>query len=80
MDFMTHELIIYKRKIIVAAQIKGINDYRELKFILDTGASKSINSKILKLPKFSLFGKDVVNFEVSVFNSTRNPFVISEHR
>ena len=94
---MTHELIIYKRKIIVAAQIKGINDYRELKFILDTGASKSIiddgaairlgfdlkrlktgdrlmtagggiNSKILKLPKFSLFGKDVVNFEVSVLN------------
>ena len=94
---MTHELIIYKRKIIVAAQIKGVDDYRELKFILDTGASKSIidddvairlgfdlkrlkagdrlmtagggiNSRILKLPRFSLFGKDIVNFEVSVLN------------
>ena len=97
MDIMTHELIIYRRRIIVAAEIKGINDYREFKFILDTGASKSvidngvairlgfdlkrlkkgdrlmtagggINSKILKLPKFSLFGKDLVNFEVSVLN------------
>ena len=95
MDFMTHELIIDKRKIIVAAKIKGINKYRELKLILDTGASISVisesaaidlgfdlkrltpgdrlmtakggvNSKILKLPKFSLFGKDKVNFEVNV--------------
>ena len=29
-------------------------------------AGGGINSKILKLPKFSLFGKDVVNFEVNV--------------
>jgi len=94
---MNHDFIIYNRKIIVAAQIKGINDLRKLKFILDTGASKTIiddsaaillgfdlkrlktgdrlmtagggiNSKILKLPKFSLFGKDVVNFEVSVLS------------
>ena len=68
-----------------------------MKFILDTGASKSIidegaairlgfdierlksgdrlttigggiYSKILKLPKLSLFGKDMVNFEVNVLN------------
>ena len=94
---MTHELIISRQKIIVSAQIKGINDYREFKFILDTGASKSVidegvairlgfdlkrlkkgdrlmtagggvYSKILKLPKFTLFGKDLANFEVSVLN------------
>ena len=94
---MIHELIIYKRRIIVAAEVKGINDNREFDFILDTGASKSVvdekvairlgfdlkrlktgdrlmtaggglNSKILKLPKFSLFGKDLVNFEVNVLN------------
>jgi len=95
MDIMTHELIIYRRRIIVTAEIKGINDYREFEFILDTGASKTVisegvvtrlgyelyrlqkgdrlmtagggvNSKILKLPKISLFGKDFINFEVNV--------------
>ena len=94
---MTHDFLIEKRKIIVFAKIKGVNDYIEFKFILDTGASKSIidesvaiwlgfdlkrlktgdrlmtvnggiKSKILKLPKFSLFGKDMVNFEVNVLN------------
>jgi len=94
---MKYELFIEKRKIIVVAQIKGINDVRNFKFILDTGTSKSIvseraairlgfdlkrlktgdrlmtagggtNSKILKLPKLSLFGKDFVNFEVNVLN------------
>ena len=94
---MKHEFIIDRRKLIVFAQIKGINDYREFKFILDTGASKSIigdnvairlgfdlkklklgdrlmtaggsiNSRVLKLPKFSLFGKDMINFEVNVLN------------
>ena len=94
---MKHELLIEKRKIIVFATIKGINDVRRLKFILDTGSSKSIisegvairlgfdlnrlksgdrlmtvgggtHSKILKLPKLSLFGKDMVNFEVNVLN------------
>jgi len=94
---MKHELLIEREKIIVFAQIKGFNDLRYLKFILDTGSSKTIidesavirlgfdlkrlergdrlmtagggtNSKILKLPKFSLFGKDMVNFEVSVLN------------
>jgi len=92
---MKHKLLIDRRKIIVFAQVKGINDDRELTFILDTGASKSViddgaalrlgfdlkrlkagdrlmtagggvNSKILKLPKLSLFGKDLVNFEVNV--------------
>ena len=94
---MKYEMFIERRKIIVFAQIKGINDVREFKFILDTGTSKSIvseqaairlgfdlkrlksgdrlmtagggaNSKILKLPKLSLFGKDMVNFEVNVIN------------
>ena len=94
---MTHDFLIDKRKIIVVAKIKGISDYMNFKFILDTGASKSIvgesvairlgfdlkrlktgdrlmtvgggiHSKILKLPKLSLFGKDMVNFEVSVLN------------
>ena len=94
---MKYELLIEKRKIIVYAQIKGINDFREFKFILDTGSSITIvgeqvairlgfdlkklktgdrlmtagggtNSKILTLPKLSLFGKDMVNFEVSVLN------------
>jgi len=93
---MKHDFLINKRKIIVTAQIKGVNDFREFKFILDTGASKSviddaaairlgfdlnrlqkdrlmtvnggINSRILKLPKLSLFGKDLVNFEVNVLN------------
>ena len=92
---MKHNLLIEKQKIIVFAEIKGVNDFKKLKFILDTGASKTIidegaainlgfdlkrlksgdrlmtagggvNSKILQLPKFSLFGKDLVNFEVSV--------------
>ena len=92
---MTHELLIEKKKIIVFATIRGINDDRSLKFILDTGATKSlidddavirlgfelyrlqkgdrlmtaaggVQSKILKLPKLSLFGKDMVNFEVNV--------------
>ena len=31
-------------------------------------AGGSTNSRMLKLPKFSLFGKDMVNFEVSVLN------------
>ena len=30
--------------------------------------SGGANSKILKLPKFSLFGKDMINFEVNVLN------------
>ena len=94
---MTHDFLIHKRKIIVVAKMKGVSDYMSFKFILDTGASKSIiddqiairlgfdlnrlktgdrlmtvgggaNSKILKLPKLSLFGKDMVNFEVNVLN------------
>jgi len=94
---MKYEIDIDKRRIIVTSQIKGINGFRKLKFILDTGASKSIidegaairlgfdverlksgdrlttigggvYSKILKLPKLSLFGKDMVNFEVNVLN------------
>jgi len=92
---MKHDLLIERRKIIVRAKIKGINDVRELKFFLDTGASITVidedavfrlgfdikrlktgdrlmtagggmYSKILKLPKLSLFGKDMVNFEVNV--------------
>jgi len=94
---MKHDFLINKRKVIVVPQIKGINDFWDLQFILDTGASKSIvdtdtanrlgfdlkrlkngdrlmtvnggiNSKILKLPKLSLFGKAMVNFEVSVLD------------
>ena len=90
-----HGFIIDRRKIIVDAEIKGIKELRKLKFLLDTGATKSIidddaairlgfdlkrlktgdrlmtvggtvYSKILKLPKFSLFGKNLVNFEVNV--------------
>jgi predicted aspartyl protease len=94
---MKHGFIVDKRRLIVAPKIKGIDDYRILNFILDTGASKSIidnsaairlgydlkklkagdrlttvgggvHSKILKLPKISLFGKDMANFEVNVIN------------
>ena len=94
---MTYDFSIYKRSIIVEAQIKGINDIMGISFILDTGASKTIldadvahrlgfdlkrlkdgdrlmtaiggvNSKIMKIPKFSLFGKDLVNFEISILN------------
>ena len=92
---MTYELLIEKRKIIVSALIKGINDTRDFKFILDTGATKTIinehvairlgfdlnslqkgdrlmtagggiHSKVMKIPKFSLFGKDFINIEASV--------------
>ena len=92
---MKHQLLIEDRKIIVFATIRGVKEDRILKFILDTGATKSlisesgaqrlgfqlfrlqrgdrlmtaggaIQSKILELPKFSLFGKDVDNFEVNV--------------
>jgi len=92
---MTHELLIEKRKLIVFATITGSDDIRRFKFILDTGASKTIigesiattlgfdlkklkngdrlmtagggiYSKILKLPKFSLFGKEMINFEVNI--------------
>jgi predicted aspartyl protease len=95
MDIMTHDFDIIRRKIIVKPTIKGINDYREFKFVLDTGASKSIvdeqvairlgfdlkrltsgdrlmtvgggiSSKMLSLPKLSLFGKDCINFKVDV--------------
>jgi len=93
---MKHDFLVNKRKIIVIAQIKGINGFRSFKFILDTGASKSIidesvairlgfdlkrlekdklmtiggsaYSKLLKLPKLSLLGKDMVNFETNVLN------------
>ena len=94
---MIYKFRIYKRTVIVEAQIKGINDTRGIDLILDTGSSKTIidesaaillgfdlkrlktgdrlmtakggvNSKILKLPKFSLFGKELVNFEVNVLN------------
>ena len=94
---MKHEFTIYRRRIIIAVKIKGINDYKSFDFMLDTGASKTvidknvaihlgfdlqkletgdrlmtagggISSKILKLPKLSLFGKEFVNFEVSVLN------------
>jgi len=92
---MKHELLIEKQRIIVFAKIKGVDEYKEFPFVLDTGATKSIinesvvtwlgfnlkqldagyrlmtagggvNSKTLKLPKFSLFGKDIANFEVNV--------------
>ena len=92
---MTQGFVIVKRKIIVEAQIRGLNDDRKFNFIIDTGASKTVisegvatrlgfelyrlqkgdrlmtagggvNSKILKLPKISLFGKDFVNFEANV--------------
>ena len=104
---MKYDLLIEERKIIVFAQIKGINDISSFKFILDTGASKSvvdysvatilgydlrqldngdrlttasgkIHSKILKLPKFSLFGKDLVNFEVSVIKFPLQITLISD--
>ncbi len=94
---MKHTFVLNKRKIIVFATIKGIGIEKGFKFILDTGASKSIidysvalrcgfdlnrlkagerlttvgggiNSKLLKIPKFSLFGKDMVNFEVNVMD------------
>jgi len=94
---MMHKLLIEKRKIIVSAEIQGINDTMDFKFILDTGSSKTIvservgillgfdikrlrsgdrlmtagggiHSKILILPKFSLFGKILNNFEVNVLN------------
>jgi len=90
-------MLIERRKIIVFAQIKGINDLAYFKFILDTGSTLTIideqlvtrlgfdlkrlktgdklmtaggstNSKILKLPKLTLFGKEMVNFEVNVIN------------
>ena len=92
---MTHKLLIEKRKLIVYATVEGVKESRSLKFILDTGSTKTIidddavtrlgyqlfrletgdrlttasgkvHSKILKLPKFSLFGKDLINFEVNV--------------
>lgn len=94
---MKYELLIEKKKIIVYAEIKGINDVREFKFILDTGSTKTIideqiaavlgsdlkrlktgdklmtvggstYSKVLQLPKLSLFGKEMINFEVNVLN------------
>jgi len=39
---MKHDLLIERRKIIVRAKIKGINDVREFKFFLDTGASITV--------------------------------------
>ena len=92
---MTYDFLIKKRKIIVVAQIQGVNDTRNFNFILDTGATKTIigervattlgyelyrlqrgdrlmtagggiHSKILKLKKLRLIGKDLINFEVSV--------------
>ena len=39
---MKHELLIEKRKLIVFATITGSDDIRRFKFILETGASKTI--------------------------------------
>ena len=39
---MNYDFSIYRRSIIVEAQIKGINDSMGVSFILDTGASKTI--------------------------------------
>lgn len=96
---MKYPFDLNKKKIIVVVTIKGIGVTKQFKFILDTGASKSIidesiavilgfdlkrlkterlttvgggkTSKILKLPKFSLFGKDMINFEVNVLEFPR---------
>jgi len=93
---MKHPFVLNKKKIVVSATVEGIKIEKSFKFILDTGASKSIidsnvasalgfnlsrldnerlttvgggkNSKLLKLPKFSLFGKKAVNFEVNVID------------
>ena len=94
---MIYKFLIDKRKIIVEAQIKGVNDTKSVSFILDTGSSKTIidkvtavrlgfdlkrlktgdrlmtanggvNSKILELPRLSLFGKEMINFEVNVLD------------
>ena len=38
-------------------------------------AGGAVNSKVLKLPKFSLFGKDMVDFEVNIrFSASNNAF------
>ena len=58
---------------------KSVLDYSAVTILgfdrkrLETGdrlmtANGGINSKILKLPKLSLFGKDMVNFEVNVLD------------
>ena len=95
MDIRKYDFLIDRRKIVVEAQIRGFDDVRKFKFILDTGASKTVidesvarqigfdlnqlkrgdklmtagggvYSKILKLPKLTLLGKDLINFEVNV--------------
>jgi len=95
MDIMTYDFSFYRRSIIVKAEITGVKEKRNVTFLLDTGASKTIidedaakrlgfelkqfktgdrlmtanggvNSKILELPKFSLLGKDLIDFEVNV--------------
>ena len=43
-------------------------DLRKLENERLTTVSGGANSKILKLPKFSLFGKDIVDFEVNVMD------------
>ena len=94
---MKYELLIENGKIIVFVEITSNNDVMDLKFILDTGSSKTIvseqaavmlgfdvtklstgdrlmtagggmNSKILLLPKFNLFGKEIADFEVNVLD------------
>jgi clan AA aspartic protease (TIGR02281 family) len=51
MDTMTYEFYIYRRSIIVYAQIKSVKEIRNVKFILDTGASKTVidNSTAINL-------------------------------
>jgi len=69
---MKHKLLIEKCKIIVFAEIKGVAirlgfDLKRLKAgdrLMTAGGG--VSSKILKLPKFSLFGKDLVDFEINV--------------
>jgi len=104
---MKYDLLIENKKIIVSAIIKGVGDSIDFKFILDTGATKSvidedtarrlgfelyrlqqgdrlmtaggaIHSKILKLPKVSLFGKDFENFEVSVIKFPRQITLLAD--
>ena len=59
---MTHEFLIDKKKIIVVGKIKVSDDFMNFKFILDTGASKSIISDHVAIR----LGYDLKNFEKEI--------------
>ena len=64
---MTHKLLIEKRKLIVYATVDGVKESKSLKFILDTGSTKTIidNDAVTRLGyQLFRFTRDALNLKI----------------